>query len=104
MATPEGKVKEAVKKILDGFNVYYFMPAANGYGRAGIPDVVCCYYGYFMALECKSASGKTTALQDRELERIRERGGAALVINGRPESLASLVLLLQKMKEKHETV
>lgn len=79
--TPEGKVKAAVKKVLDEYGVYYFSPPANGYGRVGIPDIICCVNGYFVAIECKAGKGMTTPLQNRELARIGEAGGAALVIN-----------------------
>lgn len=78
--TPEAKVKAAVRKVLVEEGVYYFSPAANGYGRAGIPDVICCVAGTFLAIECKAGKGTTTALQDRELEAIRANGGATLVI------------------------
>lgn len=79
--TPEAKVKAAVKKILDKFGVHYFLPATGGYGRSGIPDIVCCYHGQFIAIECKAGKGKTTALQDIELQAIRDHGGVALVVN-----------------------
>lgn len=79
--TPEGRVKAAVKKMLVELGAYYFSPPANGYGRMGIPDIVGCYRGYFFAIECKAGRGKPTALQDRELELIREAGGVAWVIN-----------------------
>jgi Holliday junction resolvase len=78
--TPEAKVKLAVGKLLQAYGVYYFAPPANGYGRAGIPDLICCYHGRFLAIECKAGRGKTTALQERELASIREHGGTALVI------------------------
>ena len=32
-------------------------------------------------VECKAGHGKTTALQDRELRRIREAGGSTFIIN-----------------------
>ena len=79
--TPEGRVKSVVRKMLDAADVYYFSPAANGYGRVGIPDIICCYQGYFIAIECKAGKGKTTALQDREIASIKDRGGIALVVN-----------------------
>jgi len=53
---------------------------ANGYGRAGIPDFVACVAGTFVAIEAKGKGGKTTALQDRELQRINDAGGIALVV------------------------
>ena len=79
--TPEGKVKAAVRKLLVEFGVYYFSPAANGYGRAGIPDIICCFGGRFIAIECKAGKGVTTALQDRELAAIRTAGGMTMVVN-----------------------
>lgn len=79
--TPEGKVKSAVRKVLDAEGVYYFSPAANGFGRAGIPDIICCVRGFFLAIELKAGKGKTTALQDRELDAINDNGGIAFVVN-----------------------
>lgn len=79
--TPEGRVKAAVRKMLGELGAYHFAPPANGYGRMGIPDIVGCYRGYFFAIECKAGRGKTTALQDLEIERIREAGGVAWVVN-----------------------
>ena len=79
--TPEKKVKDEVRKILDEMGAYYFFPATGGYGRSGVPDVVGCHRGVFFGIECKAGKGTTTALQDRELQRIRDVGGIALVVN-----------------------
>lgn len=79
--TPEGRVKAAVRKMLGELGAYHFSPPANGYGRMGIPDIIGCYRGYFFAIECKAGRGKLTALQELEIERIREAGGVAWVVN-----------------------
>lgn len=79
--TPEGKVKARIKAILSELGAYYFMPPANGFGRAGVPDIVGCLNGRFFAIEAKAGKGKTTALQERELKKIKEAGGLALVVN-----------------------
>ena len=79
--TPEGKVKVAVKKQLDALGCYYFFPATGGFGRSGVPDIVGCYNGRFFGIECKAGKGTTTALQDKELAKIVEAGGIAMVIN-----------------------
>jgi hypothetical protein len=100
MKTPEGRVKDAVKQELDRAGVWYFMPAANGYGRAGIPDIVCCVNGFFLAIECKAGNNQPTLLQDRELERIEAAGGIALVISDDPETFVQLgtkISLLKRM-------
>ena len=80
-STPEAKVKAAVKKILDELGIYHFSPVQNGMGRAGIPDIIGCYRGRFLGIECKAGKGKTTALQDLELEKIRTAKGFAYVVN-----------------------
>ena len=78
-ATPEAKVKKRVREMLDKLGVYHFMPPANGFGRAGIPDIIACMDGHFIAIECKAGSGKTTALQERELNRIHNAGGTTYI-------------------------
>jgi Holliday junction resolvase len=80
MATPESKVKERVKRLLDKFGAYYFMPATAGYGRSGVPDIVGCWNGQFFAVECKAGNGKVTALQQRELDRIHLAHGKAFLV------------------------
>ena len=91
--TPESKVKKRIKAILEELPCYFFMPPANGYGRAGIPDFVGCLNGMFFSIEAKAGKGKTTALQDRELERIRQAGGLALIVN--EENLDGLKIILE---------
>ena len=74
--TPEGKVKAAVKKILDIRGVYYFMPVSNGMGTMGIFDIVCSHHGRFIGIECKSdATKKPTALQTRNAKKALASGG-----------------------------
>lgn len=77
--TPEAKVKAKVKKLLDELRIYWFFPATHGYGRSGVPDIIGCFAGLFVAVECKAGKGKLTALQEREIERIKEAGGFTFV-------------------------
>ena len=80
-STPEKKVKDKVVKILKQHGVYYFFPATYGMGRSGVPDVICCIRGKFLAIECKANGNKPTALQEREINAIKQAGGVALVID-----------------------
>jgi hypothetical protein len=95
-ATPEKLVKTKVVKVLEAEDVYYFFPATGGYGRSGVPDIVCCVNGLFMGIECKANGGKPTALQVRELERIRRRNGVAVVVD--ENNLDMLLPLVRKLK------
>lgn len=79
--TPEAKVKAKIKAILKAHNVYYAMPIGTGYGNSGVPDFLCCMHGYFVAIEAKAGKGTTTALQEKNLQQIRDSAGIALVIN-----------------------
>ena len=79
--TPEGKVKDKVKLTLAVMGAYYCMPATGGYGSSGIPDVLCCYKGRFIGIECKTRGNKPTRLQQSNLDEIERQGGMAFVIN-----------------------
>lgn len=103
MATPEGIVKTAVKKFLVNEGIWYFMPVSNGMGRHGIPDFICCCGSTFLAIECKAGKGKVTALQEREMERIRDAGGFALVVNDNQETFVELGRIVSYLKGTHAT-
>jgi hypothetical protein len=79
--TPEKKVKNAVVAVLKEFDVYYFYPVTGGYGASGAPDIIGCKGGKFFAIECKAGKGTTTALQDKNIERIHACGGRAIIVN-----------------------
>lgn len=80
-ATKEALVKKKVVEILKEAGAWYCFPVASGYGRSGIPDILACCRGIFIAIECKAGDNKPTALQERELGRIQNAGGVAWVIN-----------------------
>lgn len=79
--TPEGKIKKRVKEILDEVGAWYCMPVGSGYGKSAIPDFIICYQGYFLAIETKAGNKQATAIQAREIERIKAANGVAWVIN-----------------------
>ena len=95
-STPEAKVKAAVVKILKERGVYYFFPATGGYGRSGVPDIVCCVNGHFLAIECKAGNNIPTALQLAEMSRIQDAGGLPLVIHETNIALVSGAIKLFK--------
>jgi hypothetical protein len=80
-STPESKVKAKVVATIKRYDAFYFFPATHGYGRSGVPDIICCLNGVFIAIECKAGSNKPTALQEFEMDKIKNSGGYALVVN-----------------------
>jgi pantoate kinase len=79
--TPEAKVKDKIKKILETYDIYYAMPHGAGFGNAGVPDFLCCFKGKFLAIEAKANGGAVTALQIKHLNEIDKAGGVTWIIN-----------------------
>lgn len=79
--TPEGKVKDKVKRLFKAMDVYYAMPATGGYGASGVPDFLVCLKGRFIGVECKAGKGKPTALQLKNLAEIEASGGISVIVN-----------------------
>jgi hypothetical protein len=88
--TPEGKVKEEIKQVLEAAKItaasgtsagmgWYFMPVPTGYGVRGIPDFIGHYQGAFFAIEAKVPNGKPKPWQDRQLKLIKDGGGFSIV-------------------------
>jgi len=95
--TAEAAVKKQIRKILDEYGAWHCMPMGTGYGRSGVPDLLVCYLGNFIAIEAKAGDNKPTALQVRELERIKKAGGYALLVN--ESNIDYLRQLLEKIRE-----
>ena len=49
------------------------------YGFPGSSDIIGIYRGRFLAVECKSDTGRVSALQHDFLNRISDAGGIAIV-------------------------
>ena len=60
-----------------GDAAFFWKEHGGPYGCAGIPDVICCYKGRFIGLECKLPGGRLTELQRRAIEKINRAGDVA---------------------------
>lgn len=79
--TPERKVKSKVVAILQARDAYYFYPVTGGFGASGVPDIIVCYFGWFIGIECKAGKNTLSALQRQNIARIDKAGGITAVIN-----------------------
>lgn len=77
----ERSVKQAVIRRLKKYGAWHTMPHQSGFSSRGVPDILACYKGYFIAIECKFGKNKPTALQEQQLEKIYRAGGVAVVID-----------------------
>lgn len=74
----EEKIFEnSVKKWLKEQGYWFVKIWGGGFQKAGIPDVLACVNGRFVALELKSETGKLSELQKYNLNKITECGGLA---------------------------
>lgn len=98
--TPEGKVKQKIKKVLAKHDLWQYWPVPSGFGRRTV-DALCLYYGRFFVIEAKRPGKEPTALQARELEDIKKKGGVAFVIDN-DEGVQALDEWLEEMRDTYD--
>lgn len=82
MTTPEGRVKDKLRKLLKEYpGLYSYWPVPMGYGRTTL-DMLGCYRGRFFSVETKAEGKKPTLKQTVELQNIERAMGHAFVISG----------------------
>ena len=75
----ERDIVTAIRKYLAslGSDVFFWKEHGSVYGTNGVTDIICCYKGRFLGLECKLPGGRLTELQKRAIEKINRAGGVA---------------------------
>lgn len=83
------KEKNITNKILNYLksldNCFCFKEHGGMYGTAGIPDIICCFNGRFIAFEVKTEKGKLTKLQEITIQIIKEAKGKAFKVTSLEE-------------------
>ena len=79
--TPEGKIKQRIKRLLDNYPHYRFMPVQMGMGQTTLDFLICCN-GRFCAIEAKAPGKQPTDQQRQRIKEIRAAGGETFVIDG----------------------
>ena len=77
-----GQEKKLVNQILDAYRKRgaFAEKIHGGPTQPRLVDIVACYHGYFIALECKAGKGKLTAYQAHVLQDVDRAGGIAETI------------------------
>ena len=78
----ERDIVAAIKRYLLtlGDAVFFWKEHGGMYGTAGIPDLIVCYKGRFIGLECKVGKNTATALQQQTIRQILKADGYAVVV------------------------
>lgn len=77
----EKNLVEEIKKYLQTKeNLFFWKEHGGQYGTSGIPDIIICYKGKFIALECKLPGRSPTLLQKIAINKITKAKGIAKVV------------------------
>lgn len=91
----EKQFENKIKKYLTEQDIWHVKYFANGFTKAGIPDILACCNGHFLAIEVKAENGEPTILQLRHIEKIKESGGHAVIV--KPSQFDELKRLIQEL-------
>lgn len=86
----ETALTERIKKALIARGAWLVKFHGTNYSGAGIPDLLVCYRGHFVAIEVKLPGGDATKLQAAVLRQIGRAGGVSTVATSKEEALAAL--------------
>ena len=81
-----------------GRDVFFWKEHGGPYGTSGVPDIICCYKGRFIGMECKLPDSHLTELQKRALRKINDAGGYAY----RVESVEDAREIIEMVDEEIE--
>jgi Holliday junction resolvase len=95
-AKKEKPFETQIRKFLEAEGCYCFKVWGGGYQQAGIPDLLICVNGYFVAVEVKGDTGKPSELQLHNIEKIKKSGGVAMVLY--PKGFQEFKNLIYKLK------
>lgn len=80
MPGPEKTFENKIKKYFNDRGAWVLKTWSNGIQRSGVPDLLICYKGQFIALEVKAENGHPSDLQLYNIQKLNEAGAIAMVI------------------------
>lgn len=97
----EKNFENRIKKFLKDKGAYYVKYWGGGtFTKAGVPDILACFNGRFLAVEVKASNGKPSALQIAHLKQIDERGGYACLLYPKDWDLFKQFINASNMADK----
>ena len=76
----EKNYENKIKAYLKENNAYFVKFFANRMTKTGVPDILACVNGYFVAIEVKAEHGKPSELQKYNVRQINNSGGFAMIL------------------------
>ena len=94
----EKQFENKVKAYLKEQGCWVLKTFSNGIQREGVPDLLVCCNGYFVAVELKASKGKPSKLQLWNIDRIRDAKGIAIVLY--PDQFDKFKQLVEALQNK----
>jgi hypothetical protein len=93
----EKSYENKIKRYLTEQGAWHVKFFANAYTQKGIPDILACVNGYFLAIEVKAPNGKPSELQKHHVEKINESHGCACIVY--PKDFEFLKKIIESLKD-----
>lgn len=94
------KILKALREAGGWWTKYHVGPR---YSQAGVPDILGCYRGLFVALEVKLPNTHSTKLQEQTQKKIRVDGnGIVAVVRSVDEALSVIYAIQRRIKANGE--
>lgn len=89
----ESKLSRVIQTELRKYGAWCIKIHGSEFMPAGIPDILICYKGRFMAFETKlpEKRSNTSVMQERVMEKIRAAGGHAQVVCTVQEAINAMI-------------
>lgn len=94
----EKNFENSIKRFLESRGCWYVKYFANRMTKAGVPDLLTCCNGYFVAIEVKASNGRPSPLQLWNRDKIREAGGISIILY--PDQFEDFQLLIDNLIER----
>ena len=112
----EKNLENRIKQFLKDEGCYFIKYwGGGGFTKAGVPDLLICCNGHFIAAELKAENGKPSELQIVALTKIQKAGGIGvlvfpedeitfrqLIMELRYSNMRQAYILQKKLEEKVE--
>ena len=93
----ETVIQQRIQKYLKGIGAKSVKQHGNEYSEAGIPDLLVCYRGMFLAMEVKQPGKYPTRLQRVQLQRFKDAGAITGVVRS-VEDVEGLVSAIEAQR------
>jgi hypothetical protein len=98
---PESRlVKRIRERLVKEHGGFWFKVWGGAFQVSGIPDLIGCCHGLFIAFEVKTDTGRVRPLQEWTIDEIRKWGGLAEVVRSPEEAIEYLEQHLAQFRFK----